>query len=232
VREALIHTPALAYRHAEAWGKIFAAKPLRPRGDWGRSAQGGDRAPVSTRTDTSADPNFANWLLDVARSRRGPYFYIVDEKWTVLYFHPHPEFSSEDGRFPLDLLPAAKALRDMPDVDRTTDTAVILLRNNLALRLLPVDSTGQTVFAFFLEPFHTRDLVATSAKWFRLTARESDVLDRILCGAGTADIAQQLCIAETTVQDHVTNIARKMGVTKRKEIVSAVLDVTSRLRRP
>lgn len=50
-----------------------------------------------------------------------------------------------------------------------------------------------------------------------LTARESDVLLHITRGASYKQIAQSLVITEGTVQTHIKNVYRKLGVSNRSE---------------
>ena len=60
----------------------------------------------------------------------------------------------------------------------------------------------------------------------RLTAREWDVLDLLCEGRRTAEIADELVLAQETVRSHVKNILRKLDVNSRQEAV----ELTQRLR--
>jgi DNA-binding NarL/FixJ family response regulator len=59
-----------------------------------------------------------------------------------------------------------------------------------------------------------------------LTAREWEVLDLLIDGSGTAEIAQTLGLALETVRSHVKHVLRKLGVGTRGEAI----DIARRLR--
>lgn len=59
--------------------------------------------------------------------------------------------------------------------------------------------------------------VPPHALQFGLTAREYDVLVEITRGASYKQIARKLVISEATVQSHIKNIYRKLGVSNRSE---------------
>jgi DNA-binding NarL/FixJ family response regulator len=59
-----------------------------------------------------------------------------------------------------------------------------------------------------------------------LTGREWEVLDLLIDGAGTAEIAQRLGLALETVRSHVKHVLRKLGVGTRGEAI----DIARRLR--
>ncbi|MEV4422053.1 LuxR C-terminal-related transcriptional regulator [Patulibacter sp. NPDC049589] len=56
-----------------------------------------------------------------------------------------------------------------------------------------------------------------------LTARERDVLELMLTGAGNHAIAEQLVIAPGTVKFHVQNILRKLGAVNRAQAIASCL---------
>ncbi|HEY1775099.1 MAG TPA: response regulator transcription factor [Solirubrobacteraceae bacterium] len=59
-----------------------------------------------------------------------------------------------------------------------------------------------------------------------LTAREWQVLDLLIDGAGTTDIAESLGLAVETVRSHIKHVLRKLGVRTRQEAV----EIARRLR--
>ena len=157
-------------------------------------------------------------LLDTVRARRPLDFYIVDGELNVLLRR-----GDNMGAF-ADQLPdyIHRAARELLDSE-PGDTAVVPLRRDLALRMLRVYSGAGKRYALFLEPYQARDFILAAVKRYTLTLREGTVLDLILRGTSTSDIAERLSITEGTVHQHVKNLGAKVGVTKRNAIVATIL---------
>lgn len=66
------------------------------------------------------------------------------------------------------------------------------------------------------------DLLARSSG---LTPRESEIFRYLGRGYGSAYIADELVIAESTVRSHVKSIYRKIGVTSREELISRIDEI-------
>jgi DNA-binding NarL/FixJ family response regulator len=162
----------------------------------------------------------AESLLEIARAREDPHFYIVDGTMRVLHQHVGDTLSGHRGELPGDIALTAQRLLRGPLQRAKTDVA--LVRADLALRMIRLADDGSR-YAIFLEPYHARDLVRTAVQQYHLSARESVVLDHMLHGATTVAIAAELGIEQTTVLQHIKNIGLKVGVTKRSAIVAAVL---------
>ncbi len=58
---------------------------------------------------------------------------------------------------------------------------------------------------------------------FGLTQREVDVLYELLCGLRTAEIADVLALAASTVVDRERNLLLKTGTSHRSEMIAKVL---------
>ena len=56
-----------------------------------------------------------------------------------------------------------------------------------------------------------------------LTSREIDVLRLIATGNANKQIADKLCIAETTVKNHISSILSKLGANDRSHAVTIAL---------
>ena len=82
------------------------------------------------------------------------------------------------------------------------------------LRIVPLAGKNAGCVALFIETLDRRG-VSGATKNFGLTKREAEVLPLILRGATNSGIADALCLAESTIGDHVKNIMRKMKTSKR-----------------
>jgi DNA-binding CsgD family transcriptional regulator len=56
-----------------------------------------------------------------------------------------------------------------------------------------------------------------------LTSREAELLDHLITGAGTRDIAQLMFLSEHTVQDHLKSIFAKTATRTRRTLLARVL---------
>ncbi len=172
------------------------------------------------RVKSEEDRSPAASLLEIARAREGPQFFIVDANMTVLHQHVDVVMPGHRGELPGDV--ALAAIRLMRGLLQRRSTDVALVRPDLALRMIRLAEDG-SCYALFLEAYQARDLVRTAVQCYHLSVRESAVLDRMLHGHPTVAIAAELGIEPTTVLQHIKNIGLKIGVTKRSAIVAAVL---------
>lgn len=88
--------------------------------------------------------------------------------------------------------------------------------------ITPVEGPGMRPSALAVLRGH-EDLerrIAQSAARYALTPRQRDVLALIARGYGNKTIAERLGVAEATVEEHVTNLFRKVGVDSRAELVA------------
>jgi DNA-binding CsgD family transcriptional regulator len=70
-----------------------------------------------------------------------------------------------------------------------------------------------------IEPAGPREISWIKAAAYGLSGREREVIDLVVRGASTKDIATTLYISEYTVQDHMSNIFDKVGVRGRKALM-------------
>jgi DNA-binding CsgD family transcriptional regulator len=129
-----------------------------------------------------------------------------------------------ERELPLDALMKSLA----PRCRECTSSGKVLFQaydDETVLRLIPLSGKLAGSVAIFVDLFGRRGSVSAAAKTFGLTKRETDVLQLVLRAASNANIAQRLCIAESTVSDHVKHLMRKMNTTKRMEIIGRVFDL-------
>lgn len=81
---------------------------------------------------------------------------------------------------------------------------------------------GADHVAVILEPAHPERLAPLLMRAYGLSPRERDVTQLALRGLSTAEVARELVIAETTVQQHLKSIFDKTGVRSRRELVGRV----------
>jgi DNA-binding CsgD family transcriptional regulator len=76
--------------------------------------------------------------------------------------------------------------------------------------------------AIMIEPAGPRDLAPMLIQGYGLSAREQEVVQHVLRGESTAQIANSLVISPHTVQDHFKTIFEKVRVRSRRELASAL----------
>jgi DNA-binding CsgD family transcriptional regulator len=186
-----------------------------------RDGTGRRQSGTNETSRSMPEPNAEGDALGVARERETPDFYVVDDTLRVLF--RSRAANADDGRVLTDAIAAVveRLIQRLQVCDEPNTIGV--LSDTTIVRLLRLDThDGQPRYAAFLEHFAMRNSVEKAAARFKLSARESEVLARLMSGDSTAEIARHLAIAATTVHEHVRNIGRKTKVTKRSEIVATV----------
>jgi DNA-binding CsgD family transcriptional regulator len=182
-----------------------------------RSAQ---RETVASRFERRAANSGEARLLEVVLARKAPNLYIVDGELNVHLRLANGGCSTDEHQLPRDIAVAVKRILDSP---HRGDMSVTAVRRDLAVRVQRLYGGPEPRYALFLEPYRGRDFVGAAVKRYALTSREGAVLDLVLRGTPTSQIASRLKIVETTVHQHVKNLGAKVGVTKRNAIVATVL---------
>ncbi|MBV8368911.1 MAG: hypothetical protein JO036_08335 [Candidatus Eremiobacteraeota bacterium] len=159
--------------------------------------------------------------LELARVRQTPKFYVVDDDLRVV-FRTADDTAGDGGPLPEALAPLVRRLKHRL-AESGESTAVAILSLTQVVRVLRLDAAGSlNHYAVLLEKFAVRNSVAKAAERFKLSARETEVLEGLLGGESTNEIARRLGIGATTVQEHIRKIGRKTKVTKRSAIVATV----------
>ncbi len=165
--------------------------------------------------------------LDVARRRRVADLYVLDASfrvvlsWTSGKAHTTTTPLCESGGSvftpPIDRV-VRQVAAEMQEGER-----LVLVPPNLLLRIVELEGSAGLHYGVFAEDYQSRDSMREAARRYGISRREIEVLTLLVQGAATGEISAQLHIAETTVQDHIKNIAAKTHARSRTEIVAKVL---------
>lgn len=151
----------------------------------------------------------------IAARRRPPSVYVIDGDGEIVLRGASMSAISDDGHRIVRRLLAAARDEDEMQLGLSQEDGI--------LRVAPLVGAGGTHCVLFVERIAQRNLLAAAVLRYDLTARERDVLELLLHGASTSEMASELAIAETTIITHVRNIGCKTNATKRREIVATVL---------
>lgn len=99
-----------------------------------------------------------------------------------------------------------------------------------ALFLLPFDSESATagykslaIVDMYESPeLSFRRKCATVSSQYRLSPRESEVIEYLIRGRNAKHVAEKLYISESTAKTHISNIYRKVGVHSQQELLDAL----------
>jgi DNA-binding CsgD family transcriptional regulator len=141
--------------------------------------------------------------------RESPRFVICDETMRVVCASPdfNPELLADH---------ALESLEWSCRESRRSKTVMFEAHNGQSvMRIVPLSGKNAGYVALFIENLGRRGAIPAVTKNFGLTRREAEVLPLILRGATNSGIADTLCVAESTIGDHVKNIMRKMNTTRR-----------------
>lgn len=163
--------------------------------------------------------------LSIALRRRAPQLVIVDGEGNPVMTCIDPGATPGAAASALLDEGARVAVRNViAEMNATGESAgVILFSPTVVLRVSSLAGSAGVYYAVFIERFESRNLLADARSRYGLSPREIAVLTLVLRGLSTIEIADELCIAATTVLAHVKNIARKTNSTKRTEILAKLL---------
>jgi len=154
---------------------------------------------------------------ELLRQRRGPVVYILDEGGDVVMTAPGDPPLPEEARHVVDavLLEADAGPGEIRPAFR--------LDAGLSIRVQPVGGTLGRFTVVLIELFRLRDHLAAGRKRYALTQREAEVLQGVMRGTRTADIAAELGIAASTVAGHIQSIMSKTSTRSRAEMLGRIL---------
>ena len=188
-------------------------------------------------------------LTDILRRRNRPIFFILDQD-SELVFSCRPDDPSPTDRLAPVITPEliaqaleeAKRLINSPQqavsdvtrqiiIDKPGEKCALIVMDDQfwCLRMFAVDGAILNIefkFAALVEPIgnpQSGSLDSSKIKGlFRLTNRESDVVQELVSGSTDKQIARQLGISVETVRAYLKSVRGKLGVSTRTAIVSVI----------
>ncbi len=128
----------------------------------------------------------------------------------------------EEHTLPEPLRAAVRAAVASWDADGPAESVIEPLPE-VVLRVSRLSGATQSLIAVFCENRARRDDLAYAAQLFGLCKRELEVLELVLRGFRSSEIADELMIAEGTVQDYFKQLLRKTDSKNRTEMLTRVL---------
>lgn len=162
------------------------------------------------------DLTWAERALEIVQRRGSPQFFIVERNGSVRFCSLEltgTQLLQRCRRLVEELLrrKGAPAEEAIERVDERT-----------LLRVVPLSGVVVDCFAVFVEVAKGRNAIERAVRRYGISKREAEVLELLVNGLTTGQIAQRLVIAEATVGDHVKSLFRKTKANKRSELVSRV----------
>src|ERR1700677_4442190 len=142
--------------------------------------------------------------------RSGTIFCIVDTELNVLCKSPGSEIEQLMGVVS-DVIPRLIA---------DGGSAVVPVNSTTVLRIMPLQGEPANAFAVVVEGHRGQSRRIEAATRYGLTRRETDVLRLLLDHKTSGQIAEELCIAESTVSDHLKSLYRKTNSKRRTELLT------------
>ena len=99
--------------------------------------------------------------------------------------------------------------------------ASVLIEPFYLVRVIALEGPPDSdpAFAVIVEHCRGRDYVRSARERFKLSRRETEVLELLIDGARTTDIAKSLAIAPSTVVFHVRRLMEKTRARRRTELI-------------
>jgi DNA-binding CsgD family transcriptional regulator len=164
----------------------------------------------------------------------GPGLVVIDSDWQVRsatsraehWLSRLPDGYVVGGRLPASVLAvAAQGLQDRKQHEpstvafsrvRATDGTWLLLHG------APLEGDDQPRVAVIIEPAHPARIYPLLVSAYELTEREREIVQLVLTGSSTTEIAQALVVSPLTVQNHLKSVFEKTGVRSRRDLVGKI----------
>ncbi len=102
---------------------------------------------------------------------------------------------------------------------------VILPSCDLCIRACVISGDREAHLMLLIERASRQDVVRSALASYPLTPREAEVAELVLRGYSNRRIADNLVLAESTVEDHLKRIFAKAGVRSRSALSSKILGI-------
>ena len=164
----------------------------------------------------------------------GPGLVVIDSDWQVRsattgaehWMSRLPDGYAQGGRLPAAVL--AVAAQGLQDRQRHEPSTVAFSRIRatdgtwLLLHGAPLEGDEQPRVAVIIEPAHPARIYPLLMSAYELTERERDIVQLVLTGASTSEIAHSLVVSPLTVQNHLKSVFEKTGVRSRRDLVGKI----------
>ncbi|MBV8909714.1 MAG: helix-turn-helix transcriptional regulator [Gammaproteobacteria bacterium] len=176
---------------------------------------------------------FAMAPLPGAHSRRMPGLFVISAARKILMANAaavemlRPVLGTDFVFAPNCGLPTA--LEDLVDeIEQRLQTrqefcSIMLPSCDLCVRACWLEARDHWQLMLVVERASRQDMVRTALASFSLTPRETEVATLVLRGYSNRRIADNLVLAEYTVEDHLKRIFAKVGVRTRTSLASKIL---------
>lgn len=173
-----------------------------------------------------------------------PGLLVIDDAWEVRsatagaehWLARLPDGDLAVGRLPSAVVAVeAQSLQSVSDHDLVTVAFSRVLAEDgtwILLHGAPLSGEDRRRVAVIIEPAHPARIYPLLMSSYGLTERERDIVELVLTGKSTNEIATELFVSPLTVQNHLKNVFEKTGVRSRRDLVAKVFftDYEPRLR--
>ncbi|MGP6189389.1 MAG: helix-turn-helix domain-containing protein [Vulcanimicrobiaceae bacterium] len=156
---------------------------------------------------------------DVLRRRAVPTFYVVDKALRVVVACGSPTMEYCDALPPS----VERIVRNLIHRVKHQSESALAMDGDTVVRIIKPYAVESELTCVIIEKLRTRNPLGEAVERHGMTSRQAEVLKLLMQGAPNMDIAAQLHIAASTVEDHVRNIAAKTDAQNRSQIVARVL---------
>ncbi|WP_306815473.1 helix-turn-helix transcriptional regulator [Microbacterium sp. zg.B48] len=167
-------------------------------------------------------------------SLEGPGLLVIDDAWEVCSATAGAEHWLSllpDGDRRVGRLPSAVVAVAAHSLQRVTDRGLVTVAFSrvladdgtwILLHGAPLSGDDRQRVAVIIEPAHPARIYPLLMSAYGLTEREREVVELVLTGYSTNEIATELFVSPLTVQNHLQNVFAKAGVRSRRDLVAKI----------